>query len=209
MAIIGKFEAFAAEFEAAVQDDDWSRLEQYLSEDATYLNVGGPSPDPKSRGRTAVIAYLQTDVSAVDRRFDYRELVALTPPVTEGNRLSRRWRCTYRLAGTPDLVVEGKARYLFEGDLIKDDRRRTNHSFNSTVGPMDGAVWKPAPNKAESEIMNTDRTADHELLKTGTLVDFRVVDKSNELTPDKENVHMCIDLAFQADEDQEPSDVVE
>ncbi len=57
--------------------------------------------------------------------------------------------------------------------------------------------------------MNTDRTADHELLKTGTLVDFRVVDKSNELTPDKENVLMCIDLAFQADEDQEPSDVVE
>lgn len=46
--------------------------------------------------------------------------MALTPPVAKGNRLSRRWRCTYRLAGAPDLVVEGEARYLFEGDLIKE-----------------------------------------------------------------------------------------
>ncbi len=118
MSIIDRFKGFAAEFEAAVQDDDWSRLEKYLLEDATYLNVGGP--DPKTRGREAILAYLKADVSNVDRRFDGRDLVALTPPVAEGNRLSRRWRCTYRLAGAPDLVVEGEARYLFEGDLIKE-----------------------------------------------------------------------------------------
>jgi hypothetical protein len=29
-------------------------------------------------------------------------------------------RCTYTLSGAPDLVVEGEARYLFEGDLIKE-----------------------------------------------------------------------------------------
>jgi hypothetical protein len=118
MSIIDRFEAFAAEFEAAVQDGDWSRLEKYLSEDVSYLNVGGS--DPKSVGRQAVLAYLKADVSAVDRRFDHRDLVALTPPIAEGNRLSRRWRCTYRLTGAPDLVVEGEARYLFEGDLIKE-----------------------------------------------------------------------------------------
>ncbi len=128
MTIIDRFEAFAAEFEAAIQDDDWARLEKYLAEDATYLNVGGP--DPKSLGRQAVLAYLQADVSAVDRRFDHRELTALTPPVTQGNRLSRQWRCTYRLAGAPDLVVEGEARYLFEGDLIKEiEEEPTADSF--------------------------------------------------------------------------------
>ena len=118
MSIINRFKGFAAEFDAAVQDDDWSRLEKYLLVDATYLNVGGP--DPKSSGREAILAYLKADVSNVDRRFDGRDLVALTPPVAEGNRLSRRWRCTYRLAGTTDLVVDGEARYLFEGDLIKE-----------------------------------------------------------------------------------------
>jgi ketosteroid isomerase-like protein len=128
MSIIDRFEAFASEFEAAVQDDDWSRLEKYLAEDATYLNVGGP--DPKSVGCQAVLAYLQADVSAVDRHFDHRDLVALTPPVAEGNRLARRWRCTYRLTGAPDLVVEGEARYLFEGDLIKEiEEEPTADSF--------------------------------------------------------------------------------
>lgn len=117
MSIIERFENFAADFEAAVQDDDWSRLGKYFATDATYLNVGGP--DQKCEGREAIVAYFKKDVAAFDRRFDKRTLVALTPPVTKGNHLSRQWRCTYSLAGTPDLVVEGEARYLFEGDLIK------------------------------------------------------------------------------------------
>lgn len=117
MGIIDTFESFAADFEAAVADGDWSRLEPYLAEDATYLNVGGP--DPKFEGREAILTFLQADVRDSDRRFDTRTLVALTPPTASGNRLSRRWRCTYTLAGTPDLVVEGEARYLFEGNMIK------------------------------------------------------------------------------------------
>ncbi|UCE88883.1 MAG: nuclear transport factor 2 family protein [Pseudomonadota bacterium] len=117
MGIVQTFESFAADFEVTVQDDNWSRLEKYLAEDATYENVGGP--DPKCNGRTAVVAYWKNDVANNDRRFDTRTLVALTSPTITENRLSRRWRCTYTLAGTPDLVVEGEARYLFDGDLIK------------------------------------------------------------------------------------------
>lgn len=118
MGIVEIFESFAAAFEAAVEDDDWSRLEKYLAEDATYFNVGGP--DPKSKGREAILTYLKQDVADTDRRFDSRTLVALTPPKADGDRLSRQWRCTYTLAGVPDLVVEGEARYLFEGNLIKE-----------------------------------------------------------------------------------------
>ncbi len=118
MGIVDRFESFAADFEATVQDDNWSRLEKYFADDATYLNVGGP--DPKCDGRDAILAFLKEDVSNNDRRFDTRTLTALTPPSARGNRLSRRWRCTYTLAGAPDLVVEGEARYLFEGDLIKE-----------------------------------------------------------------------------------------
>ena len=118
MNIINTFERFAADFEVAIDDDDWTRLEKYIAEDATYLNVGGP--DPKCEDREAILNYLKTDVSNTDRRFDTRSLTALTPPNVDGNRLTRRWRCTYTLAGTPDLVVEGEARYLFEGELIKE-----------------------------------------------------------------------------------------
>jgi len=118
MSIIDKFESFATDFELTVQDDDWSRLEKYFAKDATYLNAG--SPDPKCEGREAILGYLKKDVSNYDRLLDSRTLVALTLPVTEGNRLSRRWQCIYALAETPDLVVEGEARYVFEGDLIKE-----------------------------------------------------------------------------------------
>jgi|GEM_PF-838700 len=118
MGIINTFESFAADFEATIEDDDWSRLEKYLAEDATYLNVG--TPDPKCEGRDAILAFLKADVANTDRRFDTRSLIALTRPTAEGNRLSRQWRCTYTLAGAPDLVVDGEARYLFEGDLIKE-----------------------------------------------------------------------------------------
>ena len=115
---IETFNKFAAAFEDAVEDNDWSRLEPYLADDVTYLNVGGP--EPKTEGRDAVIAFLKADVANTDMKFDSRTLMALTPPITEGKRLSRQWRCTFSLADTPDLVVEGEARYLFENGLIKE-----------------------------------------------------------------------------------------
>ena len=118
MSITNTFERFAADFEITIADDDWSRLEKYFATDATYLNVGGP--DPKSVGREAILDYLKNDVANTDRRFDTRTLAALTPPKAEGDRLSRRWRCTYTLAGASDLVIEGEARYRFENDLIKE-----------------------------------------------------------------------------------------
>lgn len=118
MRYIDIFESFSADFEAAVIDNDWSRLEKHLAEDATYLNVGGP--DPKSVGREAIIDFLKADVENFDRKFDTRTLISLTSSRVEGNRLTRQWRCTYTLAEVPDLVTEGEARYLFENDLIKE-----------------------------------------------------------------------------------------
>ena len=117
MNIINLFENFAADFELTVVDDNWARLEKYFAEDATYLNVG--TGEPQCVGRAAILAYLKADIGRVDRRFDSRTLVALTEPSVVGDRLSRNWRCTYTLAGCEDLVVEGGARYLLEGGLIK------------------------------------------------------------------------------------------
>lgn len=117
MSIIDQFESFAEDFEVCVSDDNWARLEKYFVENATYLDVGGP--DPIVTGRAAILDFLKKGVESTDRRFDLRDLVALTPPKATGNRLSRKWRCTYKLTDTPDLVVEGEARYEFDGELIR------------------------------------------------------------------------------------------
>ena len=116
MSIIDRFNAFAEEFEACVTDDHWERLEEYFTENATYWNVG--SPDPRVEGRSAILDYLKNDVSNNDRRFTSRELRALSSPKVVGEKLSRNWRCTYKLLGAPDLVIEGEARYEFVGELI-------------------------------------------------------------------------------------------
>jgi hypothetical protein len=116
MNLIDHFNSFAAAFEACVIDDRWDPLGDYFTEQATYWNVGGP--DPVIKGRLAIIDYLRNDVTNNDRRFDTRTLKAISEPTVDGNKLSRHWRCTYTMAGAPDLVVEGEARYLFEGELI-------------------------------------------------------------------------------------------
>lgn len=117
MSNVDTFESFAADFEDAVDDDRWLRLQKYFAKDATYLNLGGP--DPKCVGRDAILNYFKEDVANIDRKFDTRTLIALSPPLADGDRLSRRWRCTYTLNSAPELVLEGESRYLFENNLIK------------------------------------------------------------------------------------------
>lgn len=114
--LIDRFNSFAEDFEACVTGDDWQKLGEYFTEDATYWNVNGP--DPVVKGRMAIVEYLKADVSNNDRRFDSRNLQALSEPKVVGNTLSRLWRCTYTLAGSPDLVTEGEARYEYSGGLI-------------------------------------------------------------------------------------------
>jgi hypothetical protein len=118
MNTIEQFHAFAADFELCVHDDRWARLKKYFAPDATYVNLGGP--DPKCHGRDAILAFFKSDVDNTDRKFDTRTLTATSDPVADGNRLFRRWRCTYTLAGAPDLVVTGESRYLFDDGLIKE-----------------------------------------------------------------------------------------
>ena len=122
MSIAQRFQAFAADFEVCVADDRWERLENYLAEDAIFVNAG--TGDAPIVGKAAIVDYFRRDVSGTDRRFDSRRREAVTEPKVDGNRLRRRWRCTYTLTDAPDLVVEGEARYEFQGDLIQSMEQR-------------------------------------------------------------------------------------
>ena len=56
---------------------------------------------------------------------------------------------------------------------------------------------------------DTGTSAEHRLLETGTLVRFRIVDTQTQVSPDKENVFVRIDLVFEDDEDTDPEEIVE
>ena len=113
MSIKDRYQAYAQAFEESYQDDDWSRIEEFFTEDAAY--EGGAED---ARGRDDVLAKLKGGVDALDRRMDSRK-PALQTPTVEGDTLTMRWTVTYTLAGCPDLVISGLETALFEGDRIK------------------------------------------------------------------------------------------
>ncbi len=117
MSIRDRYQAYADAFEESYADDDWSRIEQYFTEDAVYEG------DPDARGREAVLAKLKGGVDSFDRKMDKRTPDFNTPTV-EGNTLEMRWTVTYQKAGAPDLVISGVESAVFEGDrsvLLRDD----------------------------------------------------------------------------------------
>lgn len=93
-----RFGAYAADFEKTFADDDWTRLEGYFAEDATYTIRGTPF-DCELRGRDAIFRGIKKSIDGFDRRFDAREIVAGGPPVVEGNRVTFSGSVRYEKAG--------------------------------------------------------------------------------------------------------------
>lgn len=113
--LIARFAAYAEDFERSYADDDWSRLEQYFTEDATYST---PANGVRVPGRRNLLAVLRAAVSGFDRRCDSRTLVTTRGPREEGDQVSREWQATFTLAGAPDITVAGSERAVFRGDRI-------------------------------------------------------------------------------------------
>jgi hypothetical protein len=112
MSILDRYQAYADAFEQSFEDDDWSRIGQYFTEDAVYEG------DPEDAvGRDAVLAKLKAGVDSFDRNMDSR-----TPdfdaPTVDGNTLRMKWSVSYAKTGAPDLVISGIEIATFEGDQI-------------------------------------------------------------------------------------------
>lgn len=112
MSILDRYLAYADAFEESYEDDDWSHIEPYFTEDAVY--EGQPED---ARGRDAVLAKLKESVDSFDRRMDSREL-EFEPSTVEGDSIRTRWSGRYTKAGVPDLVISGFEIATFEGDRI-------------------------------------------------------------------------------------------
>lgn len=113
MNIQDRFQDYADAFEVTFEDNDWSRLLPYFTEDAVYDSGFGEV----AHGLAEVMTKLEGAVDGLDRLMDTR-VVELTPPITEGETVRTNWTARYSKAGVPDLQFTGTEYARFEGDRI-------------------------------------------------------------------------------------------
>ncbi len=116
MDITQRFVQYADAFEKTYDDDDWSRLEPFFTESATY-QFG----DQRAEGRSALLDMLRGSVNGLDRQMDSRT-GDFGAPTADGNTVHMDWKVTYTKAGCPDLVISGHETARFEGDRIAELR---------------------------------------------------------------------------------------
>jgi len=129
---IRRFSEYAAAFEKAYANDDWSVLEPYFTEDAVYETFADPPLAGRAEGRDEVLAYFQRSVNGFDRRYSTREVEVLEGPELRDGAVWIRWRARYRLPNpeAEPLVIGGEERAWLEGDRI----RRLEDRFEPDTG---------------------------------------------------------------------------
>jgi ketosteroid isomerase-like protein len=127
MNIKDRYLAYADAFESSFDDDDWSRVAQFFTENAVYEG------DPPAKGRDAVLAKFKSGVDNFDRRMDSRTPDFQAPKV-DGNTLTMQWKVTYTKAGLPDLVISGIETAVFKGDRIASLRDDFDPKATQSMG---------------------------------------------------------------------------
>jgi hypothetical protein len=106
------FMDYAAAFEQTYIDDDWSRLTQYFSEDASYEVRGGPFACEIS-GREAIFTGIKKSIDGLDRRCTNRQLDLTDGPHTaatdDGHEVSVGWNVIFQYGDAPKLTLPGRS----------------------------------------------------------------------------------------------------
>jgi len=144
---IPRFAAYAAAFEKAYEDDEWSALEEFFSEDAVY-EIGMPILGAeRCEGREAILGWFKDVLDRFDRNFESRELEAIEGPREEGNEVWLRGAAIYRAPGVPEFRLVLKETLRFEGDRIvhledqytdemKEETDRFIREYGSKIGVL-------------------------------------------------------------------------
>ena len=119
MGIVERFGEYAQAFEKAYENDDWSVLEPYFTEDAVYDFVADPPLKGRHEGRAAMLKDFKELVDGFDRRFVSRRVDLLEGPLEKDGAVWARRAAIYTLDGAPEWCMEGEERAVFEGDRIK------------------------------------------------------------------------------------------
>ena len=127
MGIQDRYLEYADAFEESYEDDDWSRIEEYFTENAVYEG------EPLARGRAAVLARLKNGVDNFDRRMDSRTL-SFDKPTVKGDTVTVRWKATYTKKGLPDLTISGAEFAKFDGNRIQTLRDEFDPAAQKAMG---------------------------------------------------------------------------
>jgi hypothetical protein len=119
MTILDRFMAYAAAFEEAVANDDWTPVGTFFTDDADYQTIGPPPFGQSAKGRAAVLAHFKSSLDGFDRLWDTREVSVLGTPEVSADAVRFRWLETLRKPGLPDLRLEGEELARFAGDRIQ------------------------------------------------------------------------------------------
>ena len=114
MSNLPAFGTYAGAFEESLIDDNWERLEQYFSPDATYR----PGDGTEAVGRAGVIAAMKDSVDSLERKCDARELLG-EPGISEsGDTITLKFSIKYTKTGSPDYILDGIETIQYAGGLI-------------------------------------------------------------------------------------------
>lgn len=108
MSLIERFQAYALAFEETYVDDDWSRIEPFFHDDASYESKGLGALDFRFEGRDNLFAGLRGVLDRLDRRFATRTVALTAPPTVTDDAVIIDWVGTYAMEGAPDLVFHGR-----------------------------------------------------------------------------------------------------
>jgi len=115
MNYLDRFMEYAAAFEETYSDDNWERLEQYFTPDASYA----PGDGTIAQGRNEVFSTLRNAISSLDQRFDSRSFGDRPPPSEEDNVVTMEWCLILEKQGLPNLTISGTEYATFSGNAIQ------------------------------------------------------------------------------------------
>ncbi len=115
MSYLERFAEYAAAFEETFNDDNWKRLEQYFTPDATYA----PGDGTIAQGRDEIFTALRNSVSSLDRRFDSRAFGDNPAPSESGNVVTLLWTLILEKKDLPSLTISGREYATFSGNAIQ------------------------------------------------------------------------------------------
>ena len=134
--IIDRWREWIGVFDRACEDDDWSRLAPFLTDDVVYAVIGAPFAC-ELRGRDAVIAGFARSIRNFDRKFDERRWFGVgIRNRWEPNAVTGRAMGWYRIGDEAPITFSAKGLWLFRGDrlsVIVDVYDTTEHDVIRTL----------------------------------------------------------------------------
>jgi hypothetical protein len=115
MSNLQAFGNYAAAFDESLADNNWTRLEPFFSDDASYK----PGDGTEGVGVAGVIQSLQDSVNALERKCDVRELIGQPGVAEEGDTITLSFTIKYGKQGREDYLLVGVETIEYSGGLIR------------------------------------------------------------------------------------------